>query len=152
MIITFWIKLFNLTCKEKNHGTDPIPWSVFWCGLPDLNRYGLPHAPQTCASAYSAKAANRCLRFGTSIVYPFNMCLSTPFFSFLSIICFAYDNVLMYRKRKCLNSITGSYSAYHPALHKAVPVCLNCQALYPTEIPFPYHSSDCLSCLSLPVL
>ena len=31
--------------------------SLFWCGLPDLNRHGLPHAPQTCASAYSAKAA-----------------------------------------------------------------------------------------------
>ena len=37
---------------------EPIDSSISkWCGLPDLNRYGLPHAPQTCASAYSAKAA-----------------------------------------------------------------------------------------------
>ena len=28
-----------------------------WCGRPDLNRYGCPHAPQTCASAYSATTA-----------------------------------------------------------------------------------------------
>ena len=33
--------------------------AFFWCGLPDLNRYGCPHAPQTCASAYSAKTALR---------------------------------------------------------------------------------------------
>ena len=30
-----------------------------WCGRPDLNRYGCPHAPQTCASAYSATTAWR---------------------------------------------------------------------------------------------
>ena len=28
-----------------------------WCARPDLNWYGLPHAPQTCASAYSATGA-----------------------------------------------------------------------------------------------
>ncbi len=29
-----------------------------WCGRWDLNPYGCPHAPQTCASASSATAAN----------------------------------------------------------------------------------------------
>ena len=30
---------------------------VAWCGRRDLNPYGLPHAPQTCAYAYSATTA-----------------------------------------------------------------------------------------------
>ncbi len=41
--------------QQKN-----TPFGVFfcWCGRWDLNPYGLPHAPQTCASACSATAAS----------------------------------------------------------------------------------------------
>ena len=38
----------------------------FWCGRWDLNPYGLPYAPQTYASAYSAMAA--ILSFATGII------------------------------------------------------------------------------------
>ena len=31
---------------------------IFWCGGRDSNPYGLPHAPQTCAYAYSAMTAS----------------------------------------------------------------------------------------------
>ena len=31
--------------------------NTFWCGQRDLNPYGCPHAPQTCASACSAMTA-----------------------------------------------------------------------------------------------
>ena len=41
-------KASNATCASRLSN---------WCGRPDLNRYGCPHAPQTCASAYSATTA-----------------------------------------------------------------------------------------------
>ena len=62
---------------------------IFWCGLPDLNRYGLPHAPQTCASAYSAKAAYEALLLinNALLLYKFLQLLSTPFCNMRIVFC-----------------------------------------------------------------
>ena len=71
-----WKRLF---CFQKSlfHGADGGTWTLtslrtlapeasasaipphlhIWCDWPDLNRHGCPHAPQTCASAYSATVA-----------------------------------------------------------------------------------------------
>ena len=45
--------------RSPNHEkrTQDAPLSSVWCGRWDLNPYGLPYAPQTYASAYSATTA-----------------------------------------------------------------------------------------------
>lgn len=55
----------NAEQLEINNKSEPVSCRkkvriiLLWCGRPDLNRYGFPHAPQTCASAYSATTACR---------------------------------------------------------------------------------------------
>lgn len=44
---------------EKDNEQNSL--SFFWCGHRDLNPDGLPYAPQTYASAYSAMTANDCI-------------------------------------------------------------------------------------------
>ena len=58
-ITVLWqLRIYERKYDEKKEsfpfGKDPLS---SWCGRRDLNSYGLPHAPQTCASAYSATAA-----------------------------------------------------------------------------------------------
>ena len=43
--------------RIKNTGLSQNETAPFQCGRRDLNPYGLPHAPQTCAYAYSATTA-----------------------------------------------------------------------------------------------
>ena len=46
----------------QNKKTIRLDGSFFWCEKRDLNPYGCPHAPQTCASADSATLAYRFFR------------------------------------------------------------------------------------------
>ncbi len=45
----------------QNKKTIRLDGFLFWCEKRDLNPYGCPHAPQTCASADSATLAYRVL-------------------------------------------------------------------------------------------
>ena len=47
--------------NKKLHASFFKTYVQSWCGRRDLNPYGLPHAPQTCAYAYSATTACRCI-------------------------------------------------------------------------------------------
>ena len=75
----------NIFCENYQVSSQVVPWKKqkhpgpyglrcsYWCGQWDLNPYGLPHAPQTCASAssatlaYSVRAALRTSEVGSRL-------------------------------------------------------------------------------------
>ena len=81
----------NDRCLSHEKRAQDVPLSSVWCGRWDLNPYGLPYAPQTYASAYSATTAlstgtrklyyHTRLLFATVFPYFFSQCSPFGLFS-----------------------------------------------------------------------
>ena len=56
--------LFNRKKKLKSED-----FNFLWCGLRDSNPHGLPHGPEPCASANSAKTAYSFIFFAERKIY-----------------------------------------------------------------------------------